>query len=500
MFAPDKAYGTKNKLKEFIDVAHEHGITVILDVVFNHQDVPNPYASMYFNFSDGVFKPTSNNPWFNVDATHPFSVFSDMNHESDYTKHYMDTTLNYWTNEFHVDGFRFDLSKGFTQTISGTDVSKWGQKDQSRIDLITRMADKVWSYSPDTWLMLEHFADNSEEIVLADYGLMLWGNIHGAYKETILGYHESNKSNLEWGYAPERGWQDLNLITYMESHDEERQMYEALNFGNASNDYDVKDIVTALNRVKAATAFFYTVPGPKMFWQFGELGYDISIEENGRTGEKPVRWDYYNDDERKKLHNLKAELIAYRLQNSIFKTGDFLWSPEGEVKRITMGNDEMKMLVIGNFGVISRTIPGNFPEPGTWYDFFTGDSFEILNTGLEMRFEPGEFHIYTTKKIEDIKPNLVPWGSNFVITGLSDHVQGNISIYPNPVNDIMKVQGIPEGKYQLNVIDLYGRTAYTRNIEIHDIFETSLSAIPAGLYTLSLVGAGKNYNFKLLKK
>lgn len=165
-----------------------------------------------------------------------------------------------------------------------------------------------------------------------------------------------------------------------------------------------------------------------------------------------------------------------------------------------MGNNEMKMLVIGNFGVISRTIPGNFPEPGTWYDFFTGDSFEILNTGLEMRFEPGEFHIYTTKKIEDIKPNLVPWGSNFVITGLSDHVQGNISIYPNPVNDIMKVQGIPEGKYQLNVIDLYGRTAYTRNIEIHDIFETSLSAIPAGLYTLSLVGAGKNYNFKLLKK
>lgn len=265
MFAPDKAYGTKNKLKEFIDVAHEHGIAVIIDVVFNHQDVPNPYASMYFNFSDGVFKPTSNNPWFNVDATHPFSVFSDMNHESDYTKHYMDTTLNYWTNEFNVDGFRFDLSKGFTQTISGTDVSKWGQKDQSRIDLITRMADKVWSYSPDTWLMLEHFADNSEEIVLADYGLMLWGNMHGAYKETILGYHESNKSNLEWGYAPERGWQDLNLITYMESHDEERQMYEALNFGNASNDYDVKDIVTALNRVKAASAFFYTVPGPKMF-------------------------------------------------------------------------------------------------------------------------------------------------------------------------------------------------------------------------------------------
>ena len=59
------------------------------------------------------------------------------------------------------------------------------------------MADKVWSYSQDTWLILEHFADNSEEVILADYDLMLWGNMHGSYKETILGYHENGKSNLE---------------------------------------------------------------------------------------------------------------------------------------------------------------------------------------------------------------------------------------------------------------------------------------------------------------
>jgi 1,4-alpha-glucan branching enzyme len=279
MFAPDKAYGTKEKLKEFIDEAHANGIAVILDVVFNHQDIPNPYAAMYFDFTPGVFKPRADNPWFNIDATHPFSVFYDMNHESDYTKHYMDTTLYHWINEYHVDGFRFDLSKGFTQKFSGSDVNGWSQKDQSRIDLLTRMADKVWSYAPDTWLMLEHFANNTEEQVLADYGMMLWGNMHGSYKEAILGYHESNKSDLSWGYAPERNWQDLNLITYMESHDEERQMYEASLYGNSADGYDIKDPTTSLNRIKAASAFLYLVPGPKMLWQFGELGYDISIEE-----------------------------------------------------------------------------------------------------------------------------------------------------------------------------------------------------------------------------
>jgi 1,4-alpha-glucan branching enzyme len=499
MFAPDKAYGTKNKLKEFIDLAHENGIAVILDVVFNHQDVPNPYAAMYFDFTDGVMKPTADNPWFNIDATHPFSVFFDMNHETDYTKNYMDTTLHYWINQYHVDGFRFDLSKGFTQTVSGSDVGKWGQKDQTRIDILTRMADKVWSYAPDTWLMLEHFADNSEETVLADYGLMLWGNMHGSYKETILGYHESNKSNLEWGYAPERGWQNLNLITYMESHDEERQMVEASLYGNSANGYDIKVTATSLNRIKAASAFLYLVPGPKMFWQFGELGYDISIEENGRTGEKPVLWNFYNDTDRRKLHDLKAELLHFRNKNPIVNQGEFIWSPEGEVKRITMGDDQMKLIAIGNFGVTSRTIPGNFPEPTTWYDFFSGESFEVSNTGMEMLFEPGEFHIYTTQKIEDVKQDLVPWGSNFVITTLQEDIAPQVVLYPNPASDVLRIDGIPSGKYQIQLTDINGRQLMDQFVSIQTSFEKDIADIPNGLYYLTIRGQYKNISMKLIK-
>lgn len=499
MFAPDKAYGTKNKLKEFIDVAHENGISVILDVVFNHQDVPNPYASMYFDFTNGVFKPTAENPWFNIDATHPFSVFSDMNHESEYTKHYMDTTLNYWINEYHVDGFRFDLSKGFTQTVSGSDVGRWGQKDQTRIDIITRMADKVWSYSPETWLMLEHFADNTEEMILSEHGLMLWGNMHGAYKETILGYHENGKSNLEWGYAIERGWNDLNLITYMESHDEERQMVDALAFGNSGNGYDVKEKETALDRIKAASAFLYTIPGPKMFWQFGELGYDISIEENGRTGEKPVLWSYYNDTDRKKLHDLKAELIKFRLENPIFKNGDFNWSPVNEVKRIEMSDDQMNMLIIGNFDVIARIVPRNFQDTGIWYDFFTGDSFEITDTSWEMRFDPGEFHIYTTMKIEGVRSGLVPWGSNFIITGLKDELSVNIKVYPNPSSEKVSVQNIPNGIYQLQIIDVSGQVLKNKFVSFSHTLETDVSEFPKGLYQLTLSGIEEHYRFKFIK-
>jgi glycosidase len=499
MFAPDKAYGTSQKLKEFIDVAHGQGIAVILDIVFNHQDIPNTYAAMYFDFTEGVFKPTPDNPWFNVTATHPYSVFFDMNHESSYTQQYMDTTLHYWRHQYHVDGFRFDLSKGFTQTNSGSDVGKWGQKDQSRIDIITGMADKVWSHSPETWLILEHFADNSEETILADHGLMLWGNMHGSYKETILGYHENNKSDLRWGYAPYRGWSDLNLITYMESHDEERQMYEAGLYGNGSGDYSVKDKTTALNRIKAASTFLYTVPGPKLFWQFGELGYDISIEENGRTGEKPLKWDYYSDSERKKLHDLTAELLEFRTTNNIFTEGQFLWSPEGEIKRLLLGDDNMKMLIIGNFGVVDHMIAGNFPEPGEWFDFFSGDSYDVVNTGMEMFFEPGEFHIYTTKKIEGVKTGLVPWGANFVITALPEDLASRQTIYPNPVNNHFTISGLKNGQYSMQVLDIHGQPVKHAEISLNSGFQGSIQELPSGFYFLKLTNATEEYTFKLLK-
>ena len=65
-------------------------------------------------------------------------------------------------------------------------------------------------------------------------------------------------------------WTQPHLVTYMESHDEERMMYKNLQFGNHRH-YNTKDIYTALNRVEMCAAFFTMIPGPKMIWEFGSL-------------------------------------------------------------------------------------------------------------------------------------------------------------------------------------------------------------------------------------
>jgi 1,4-alpha-glucan branching enzyme len=108
-FAPDKYYGTKNDLKRLIDEAHGKGIMVILDMVLNHAFGQSPMVRLY---NDGDYgAPTEDNPWFNRVAKHPFNVGYDFNHESPYTKTFVDSVNNYWLTEYKIDGFRFDLDR-----------------------------------------------------------------------------------------------------------------------------------------------------------------------------------------------------------------------------------------------------------------------------------------------------------------------------------------------------------------------------------------------------
>ena len=226
--AADKYYGTQNKLKEFIDVCHSKGIAVILDMVLNHAFGQNPMVQMYWDSANN--RPAANSPWFNAIATHPFNVGYDFNHESPATKYYTKNVFNYWQSEFKVDGFRFDLSKGFTQKNNPNDVNAWGAYDASRIAIWKDYFTAMTASDPNIYVILEHFADNTEEKELSDYGMMPWGNMNYNYNEATMGYVST--SALSAGVYKNRGWTNPNLVTYMESHDEERLMFKNEQFGN----------------------------------------------------------------------------------------------------------------------------------------------------------------------------------------------------------------------------------------------------------------------------
>ena len=74
---------------------------------------------------------------------HDYNVGYDFNHESEWTRSYMDRILAYWIEEYNIDGYRIDLSKGLTQKNTLGDVTEWGKYDASRVAILTPFLTKL---------------------------------------------------------------------------------------------------------------------------------------------------------------------------------------------------------------------------------------------------------------------------------------------------------------------------------------------------------------------
>jgi len=450
--AVDKYYGPKNELKRFIDSAHANGIAVLLDIVLNHAYGQSPLVRLYWNPANS--RPAAENPWFNEVSPNPvFSFGFDFNHERQATKDYVDRVNRFWLEEYNIDGYRFDFTKGFTNT-----PGDGGSFDQARINILKRMADSLWVFHPDAYIILEHFAPNNEETILSDYGMMLWGNMNYEYSEAAMGY----SSNLNGAAYISRGWSEPNLVSYMESHDEERLMYKNLQFGNSSGSYNVKNLSTALNRIKLAAAFYFLIPGPKMIWQFAELGYDVSIDFPCRVCNKPIRWNYYNELPRLNLYKTFMYLVKLKKDYDVFRSNSFTMSVTSYLKRISINHPSMNVNIIGNFNVTAGGINPNFQNTGWWYDYFTGDSLNVTNTTEIINLEPGEFRIYTTVKLPTPEPDII----NDVNRSDEDFVVKDFLLeqnYPNPFNPSTEIKFhiSKEGFVSLKIYDLLGREIKT---------------------------------------
>lgn len=394
-FTPDKFYGSPAMLKKLIDESHKAGMAVILDMVLNHSFGQSPMVQLYFD--QGNNRPAANSPWFNAIPTHPYNVGYDFNHESEATKQFTKNVVKFWMQEYKIDGFRFDLSKGFTQKNSGSDVGGWSSYDASRVAIWKDYNKYMKSLAPDNfYVILEHFADDQEEQELSKDGMMLWNNLNASFNEASMGYLPG--SNFSRGFYNTHGFQSSeNLISYMESHDEERMMYKNLQYGNSAGTYSIKSLATALKRQEMAAAFFFAIPGPKMIWQFGELGYDHSIEENGRTGEKPILWSYKENSDRMKLYQTYAKLIALKKGKAVFNTTNFEYKLDGTIKYIILKGTEETLFIVGNFGVNSQDAKVTLPKTATWYSQLTNEQIALATNSYVKNLAPGEYYIFSDK-------------------------------------------------------------------------------------------------------
>ena len=493
-FAPDKYYGPKNDLKKLIDECHKRGIAVVIDMVLNHSYGQSPFVQMYMD----NWTITSENPWYNQQSNFQNTSLQwgfDFNHESLATRELVDSVNSFWMNEYKVDGFRFDFTKGFSNTPYS--ALSWGSEyDAPRIANLKRMAGEIWERNEDAFVIFEHLADNSEETELANYGIMLWGNMHGSYYEAARG--NAANSDLSWAVYSNRGWNSPNLVSYPESHDEERIMYTIKQTGLSTDSYNIKNQTTALKRIELNSLFHIPLPGPKMIWQFGERGYDQSINrcENGtvsndcRLSPKPAYWQYLDNPDRIALFHVMAKLNELKQIYPEFSPESFSTELTGAVKWYRLTSGANHVLAVGNFDITEKSANVTFPATGKWYEFFSRDSIEISTASQSVPLAPGEYRLYSTRKFED--PHVVTENKPEV-------KQSEIRVYPNPVRSEINIS-TTDYFSEVLVYSVTGKQVLHLKPGLVNQLKMNTEALVPGIYLLKVIQNNRHSTLKFVKE
>lgn len=469
-------------------------------------------VQMYWDNALGV--PAANSPWFNQYPTHADNVGFQFNHESPATVSFTRRVVNYWLTNYHIDGYRWDLAKGFTQTRTcdafgnNCDVNAWGLYDAGRIATWDSIYTQMQAASPGSYCILEMFADNSEQSVEANYGMMLWGeDLNTTYNQATMGYSTPSPGGATWDltgsiYSSLGGWNNPGLVVYQESHDDERLMYNNEQYGNSSGSYNIKDTATGLKRDAMSTAFWALAPGPKMLTEFGELGFDYSVNwcTNGtvdptggcRLVPKPIRWDYLQDTSRKQLHDVYASLMQLRTAYPGLAAGQTTYSLSGAFKSLQVASDSLDVTVMGNFDVVPSTGSVTFPSAGTWFNYLTGEPFSATGSAQSFSLSPGEYRVYVNKNLTNTITTAVGNVSN-------PQNSFGIEVYPNPVvNSTATIQyQLPDfGETTISVFNVMGQNLGTADQGIQTAGQHSLpisqlpvniSSLANGYYVLSII-------------
>ncbi|RDI04626.1 alpha-amylase family glycosyl hydrolase [Flavobacterium sp. AG291] len=510
--ALDKFYGPSDKLKELIDLCHQNGIAVILDVALNHAFGRNPMVRMWMDDpdGDGFGNPTTENPYFNTVAKHSYNVGNDFNHQQPRTKNYVKRVVRHWIEEYHIDGFRWDLTKGFTQNCTESDETCTNAYQQDRVDVLKEYADYSWSLDPTHYTIFEHLGTDAEEKEWANYkydegkGVMLWGKMTDPYNQLTMGY-STNNNIARVGHMAHNGFLGKRVVGYAESHDEERLMYKNLQYGNSNANYNVKDAATALNRMSAQAAVFFMVPGPKMVWHFGELGWDLSIftcnngtvnPTGGTDGDckldtKPQpQWtqNWMGDTNRSKIYYNWRRMIQLKKDEAVFEGNYTLAStntltPKVYISDATIPSTELNsVVVLSNFDIVSKTITPDFPTTGTWYNLMNNASYEVTDTAATITLEPGEFRIF---------------GNQTVVLGTGENTIEKVALYPNPTSDVFALN-IAVNK--LEIYSLTGQLVKTfSNTSAYTIYD--VNSLTSGMYLVKVIDTeNRQSTLKLIRK
>jgi 1,4-alpha-glucan branching enzyme len=374
IFAVESAYGGPDQFKNFVNTLHNHGMAVILDVVYNHF---GPSDLDIWRF-DGWHEGEGGGIYFYNDdrADTPWG-HTRPDYGRDEVRSYIHDNVMMWLEEYHMDGLRFDATvymrivngPGDDTLDEGWTLMQWINEDiQERYPGKLTIAEDLQN---DAWITKEVGEGG------AGFGAQWDVSFVHPIREAVITPDDDVRNMPEVADALGRKYNvdAFERVIYSESHDE-----VANGKSRVPHEIHAEDAEGwfAQKRSTLAASLVFTAPGIPMIFQGQEF-----LQGEWFRDDAPLEWEHH--EEYRCIVHLYHDLIRHRLNRDGVTRGlcgqhtdIFLVDNEHKLiafHRWDVGGPGDDVVVIANFrSTPYERLPIRFPAAGEWKLRFNSDS------------------------------------------------------------------------------------------------------------------------------
>ena len=399
-FGVDERFGKRSDFQALVDLCHQHGIAVIVDVVYGHTGVDFPYYDAYTRLR------YRDNPFMGPFAKDYFSNFgksTDFNRPL--TRDYFYTVNHHWLDVYHVDGFRYDCVPNYWDGPLGVGYASLVFETYQLAKSKLAQADPAWRRfdgGPGQPLNLVQMAEQLEDpqgVLRTTYSNSTWQNSTLDAARSVARGDRGRLFDLGlqlglFGYPEQETTNDESIpktaLQYIENHDHERFL---CNFGTYNPDEAGNPLFQEGDRSRWFMLQPYLIAllmskGIPLLWQGEEFAENYFLPDvgEGRVALlRPLRWDYFYDGSGQPIVTLIRKLLRIRRQRAHIRQGTYFFFNDWDryqgrgVLMFTRYEGAAYTLIGVNTSDADQTVPFWFPIGGNYLEELHGGSLNLNN-------------------------------------------------------------------------------------------------------------------------
>jgi 1,4-alpha-glucan branching enzyme len=382
-WAPSAHTGGPDGLRRLVDACHDADMAVILDVVYQHTDPEFPYKLVYDDVNATPGAPRVTSPMVGADG--PFGPQCDFS--KTFTQEYFALANQYWLDQYHVDGFRYDEVTDLYTGPTDTAYAMLAYKTYKYSLGISQFVPDPKGYS--RIIQAAEALGKAPDVLRNTYTNSAWQDdlLNGAeaiasgagpsdgFAHTLDPFFSRRYPGTKTVVNAAGNAVDMPVapFQYLNSHDHSHLIVFAGTTGSGAFPPGDRSRYWKMQPLAIA---LYTSQGVPMLWEGEEFADDYNLPGDGSARvnlRRDTHWEYFYDDYGVPLIRLYRRLGFLRRQCRSLRSREsfYYWQQSLQGNQIlayhrhATGPEEYAMVLV-NFGAADATIQAPFPKAGTW--------------------------------------------------------------------------------------------------------------------------------------